>query len=247
MSKWINKTIGKQGISRSYSMILSLSLCLCLGFTGFSQTSQDSLPLNKDFQFTDGLYENVAQLRSNQPAVQLATLGGSLVFMENNMLLKIETLHPKGYPEEPYNLKAVEVIAYQGLPFFRVDEDSLRGFTVYAGLRVRGRLSYYSYEEIYTDSVLISAYNPATGKPFRQQQVSRDQVVEMRKVVDLSTGERFDFELENMYHLLADDPSLIKTLKSMPEEEAQEKIERFLLIYDDRNPLYLPKISKTNN
>jgi len=228
----------------SFFFYISLCLFFCFETTLLAQTKLDSLPLDKDFQFTNGLYTDVAELRTNRPKVLLETLGGSLVFMENSVLLKIEELHPKGYPNSTYDLNTIEVIVYQGLPFFRIDQDSTRGFTVYAGLRVRGRLSYFSYEQSYTDSVLISAYNPATGKPFRQQKMARDQVTQMRKVVNLATGERCDFELDNMYHLLADDPSLIKTLRAMPLEEARQKIERFLLIYDDRNPLYLPKITE---
>lgn len=240
MRKKIIHTMASIGKGSKQISMLVCFFVIGLTFNMSAQTT-DSLPLNKDFEFTNGLYKDVAQLRTNQPEVLLKHLSGSLVFMENDYLLKIEKLYPQGHPEMVYDLTEIEVVTYQGLPFFKVAEDSLRGYTSYAGLRVRGRLSYFSYEYAYQDSVMIKAYNPATGRPFRQQKVATPKVNEVRKVINIATGESLDFELENMYLLLADDPSLINTLKSLSPAEAREKMERFLLIYDDRNPLYLPQ------
>ncbi len=239
----MKKVSKKYGLLPERVAVFILNILLCLSFfSALGQTSTDSLVLfNKDFQFKDGLYSNVEQLRANQPQMVLENLGGSLVWQENAYLLKIEELYPMGRPDLQLNLDDFEIITYKGLPFFKVFEDSIRGFTAYAGLRVRGRLSYFSYERSYTDSVMIKAYNPATGKPFRQQKMARPQRENIKKVINIATGQRFDFELENMFILLEDDPSLLKTLKALPRKEALEKMERFLLIYDDRNPLFLPK------
>jgi len=238
MKKVIKQYLFPEGVA---AFILNTLLCLSF-FSALGQTSTDSLVLfNKDFQFKDGLYKNVEQLRSNQPQVALENLSGSLVWQENAYLLKVEELHPMGRPDLQFNLDDFEIITYKGLPFFKVFEDSVRAFTAYAGLRVRGHLSYFSYERSYTDSVMIKAYNPATGRPFRQQKIARPQRENIKTVINIATGERFDFKLENMFILLEDDPSLLKTIKALPPEEAREKMERFLLIYDDRNPLFLPK------
>lgn len=222
--------------------VLTLNLMLFFFSTlVLGQTTDSLVLLNKDFQFKDGIYQNIGQLRTNQPQIALENLGGSLVWQENAYLLKIETLYPIGRPDLLFDLNEFEIITYKGLPFFRVFKDSIRKFTAYAGLRVRGRLSYYSYERPYTDSVIIKAYNPATGKPFRQQKIATSQFEDIKKVINIATGQLLDFSLDNMFILLKDDASLLKTLEALPAEEAREKMERFILIYDDRNPLYLPK------
>ena len=234
---WINCSAFKTS-----AFTLLLCCCCCCYTMAWGQTNSDSLVLlNKDFQFRDGIYHNIEQLRANQPQIALENLGGSLVWQENAYLLKIETLYPMGRPDLEFKLDDFEIVTYKGLPFFRVFTDSIRGFTAYAALRVRGRLSYYSYERSYMDSVMIKAYNPATGQPFRQQKMARPQLENIKKVINIATGQLLDFTLDNMFLLLEDDPSLIKTLEALSVEEALKKMERFLLIYDDRNPLYLPK------
>lgn len=234
---------------KSYLSLLALFVCCfyAQAQTTDSLTQADSIvAFNKDFLFTDGIYKNLEQLKTNKPVVQLAFLGGSLVYQESEYLLKVEKLHPQGHPEKSYELEDYPIISYKGRPFFKIGKDSIRNFYTYAGLRLRGMLSYYAYEQTYIDSVLIQAYNPATGVPFRSQMMSTEQSTSIRKVVNMETGELFDFDLENMPLILAADTQLLKTFEAMNKQEALEKMERFLLIYDDRNPLFLPKAVEKN-
>ncbi|PSR11978.1 MAG: hypothetical protein DA408_20020 [Bacteroidetes bacterium] len=218
---------------------LLLLLGLLVQLSG--QAAVDSVAVDVNFQFVDGLYPNVAALKAHRPALVFGNLAGKLVLQEEEYLLKVESLYPKGRPDLAIPLADIGVICFNGLPYFRAYEDSLRQFTVYAGLRVRGRLSYYTYEQQQPDTVLVKAYNPVTGRPFRQQAIIRTLPQLVEKVVDLATGLYYDFNLENMLHLLAADPALVSSLRELEPAEAEARLQRCLLIFDDRHPLYLPK------
>lgn len=218
-------------------------------FLGAQTTSvaTDSLLLDVNFRFTDGLYSNASTLRTNQPNVTFKYLAGQLVLQEEGYLLKVESLHPQGRPDIPVDLEEVDFICVNGMPYIRAFVDSARQFTVYAGLRVRGRLCYFAYEQIRPDTVLIKAYNPLTGKPFREQNVVRDKIHLTERILELTNGEISPFNRDHLLRLMADDPALVKTLASLPVPEAEKRLQRTLLIYDDRHPLYLPaRIQETN-
>lgn len=205
-----------------------------------AQSSGDTLPVDRNFRFTDGLYADIVQLRTNRPSISFKHLAGNLVLQEEEHLLKVENLHPQGRSDLPIPLEDVDFICVNGLPYIKAYIDTARQFTVYAGLRVRGRLCYFAYTQNLADTVLIKAYNPLNGRPFRQQNVIRDKKELVEKVLNLATAEIADFNLENLLYFFADDKKLIRTLEGLSENEANERLQRCLLIYDDRNPIYLP-------
>lgn len=215
-----------------------LCIALLTGFFGYGQ--EDSLPVNRDFLFTDGLYAELTDLPQNQPTRALLGIDGQMVLQQEDYSLKVERLHPKGRPELAIDLNSVAAIVIKGIPYLRVQVDTVHGFTEYAGLRVRGRLSYFTYEHNGQDSVLIKAYNPATGRAFRQQKVVRPKKETRELVLNLATAEILDFTPENMERLMANDEQLLQTLRSLDEEEVASRLYRLLLIYDDRHPLLLP-------
>jgi hypothetical protein len=230
-------------------MKYGLNLVLLFFFIGLQAqtTANDSLLVDVNFRFTDGVYENAEALRTNQPSVAFKFLAGNLVLQEEEFLLKVETLFPKGRPDLPMELQQVDFICVNGLPYIRAYVDTIRNFTVYSGLRVRGRLCYFAYEQNQPDTVLIKAYNPRTGKPFRQQNVIREKNRLTERILVLATGEISPFDRVNLLRLMATDVALTKTLESLTVKEAEERLQRTLLIYDDRHPIYLPARSEPSN
>jgi hypothetical protein len=220
-------------------LLVSLTHFLPLGAVNWLFT--DSLQaVDVNYRFVDGVYTSIEALKTNVPSFTLANISGSLVLQEEEYLLKVEKLFPRGRADMPLELANFQVICINGLPYVQAYTEEERAYTVYAGLRVRGRLCYYSYEKNYPDTVLIKAYNPVTGRPFRQQNIVRDQAQLHEKVLDFSTGVVYDFNLENMLVLLASDKPLISTLTKLSREEAYARLQKCLLIFDDRHPLYLP-------
>lgn len=215
-----------------------LIIALLASYTGYSQ--EDSLPVNRDFLFTDGLYADLTDLQQNMPSRTLLGIDGQMVLQQEDYSLKVEQLYPKGRPELAIDLNTISAIVIKGIPYLRVQQDTVLGFTEFSGLRVRGRLSYFTYEHNGQDSVLIKAYNPQTGRPFRQQKVVRPKKETRELVLNLATAEILDFTPENMELLMADDEQLLQTLQSLEEDEVESRLHRLLLIYDDRHPLLLP-------
>jgi hypothetical protein len=226
---------------------LNLVLWFCFVSLQAQTTVADSLLVDVNFRFTDGLYADAEALRTNQPSMAFKVLAGNLVLQEEEYLLKVESLFPKGRPDLPIKLQEVDFICVNGLPYIRAYEDTTRNFTVYAGLRVRGRLCYFAYEQNQPDTVLIKAYNPMTGRPFRQQNLIREKPRLTERILVLATGEISPYDRMNMIRLMADDVALTKTMESLTVQEAEERLQRTLLIYDDRHPIYLPARSEPTN
>jgi hypothetical protein len=222
-----------------------LWLYLLLTWTpGFLLAQADSVLLDKAYRFVDGAYGSWADLLENRPTYSLARLDGSLVLQAQEYTLKVERLHAIGRPDLPFDLQDLPVICLNGLPYVRTYFDSVRQFTVYAGLRVRGRLSYFAYELPVQDTVLIQAYNPYNGRPFRQQHVVKPGVALQEYLLNLTTGEVWPYTLPNLLTAIADDPALVKSLAQRSPEEARERMQKVILIYDDRHPLYLPQVRR---
>jgi hypothetical protein len=219
-------------------MLLYLLLS-CSGLGAWAQ--QDSVLLDKAFRFVDGAYASWDALLRNSPTYSLARLDGSLVLQAEAYLLKVERLHPKGRPDLPFDLSELPLICLNGLPYVRAAYDTARQFTVYAGLRVRGRLSYFAYELPVKDTVLIQAYNPYNGRPFRQQEMVKPGVELQEYLLDLTTGQIWQYTLPNLLEAIADDPALVESMVQRTPAEARERMQRVILIYDDRHPLYLPR------
>ena len=213
----------------------------------YANSQTDTALVDVNFKFTDGLYSDVTSLRANRPDQLFNTLAGNLILKEEEYLLKVETLHPQGRPDLPIVLDEIAFIVVNGLPYVQAYQDSARQYTVYSGLRVRGKLCYFAFAQNQPDTILIKAYNPVTGRPFRQSNVVRDREEVVEKVLNLQNGEIVDYNIDNLLVLFAEDPALVKSLSNLSPEEAEERLQKVLLIYDDRHPIYLPVAQPTNN
>lgn len=87
--------------------------------------------------------------------------------------------------------------------------------------------------------VQVAAYNPLTGRPFRVGTVEREEEIIVEKIMRFETGEVAEFTFENVLAWIQDDPLLVETILELPDEEKQEKLFKCLLIYDDRNEVFL--------
>jgi len=229
-------------------MRIALTSIFLVVFAILSAKSQvDSALVDVNFRFTDGLYKNVEQLRTNRPESRFSVLAGNLLLQEEDYLLKVDKLYPKGRADLPIALEEIGFMVINGIPYVRAYKDGERDFTVYSGLRVRGKLCYFAFAQNLPDTILIKAYNPLNGRPFRQQNVVREKEQLVEKVLNLHNGEVVDYNLDNLLELFAEDPALVKSLRNLSEAEARDRLQRCLLIYDDRHPIFLPAAEPQNN
>ncbi|MEZ4986953.1 MAG: hypothetical protein R2795_18270 [Saprospiraceae bacterium] len=222
-------------------------LLISWGLHGQEAPLPDSQRVDVSYAFRDGVYSQLTDLRLNTPTIAFKNLGGQMVLQADEWLLKVETLHPLGRPDLEIPLDQVAAICVDGMPYVFAYKDSLRRFSVFAGLRVKGLLSYYAYDTLAYDTVMVRAYNPVNGRPFREKAVARPRAELTEKIIHLGTGQTWDFDPEGMAQAIADDAVLTATLKSLTEEEQLARLQKILLIYDDRHPLWLPVIKDGSN
>lgn len=211
-----------------------LLLLLC-----FSVRGQDSMLVTKNFHFADGLYRSMAELQANRPAYSLEAV--DMRFFTNPMtsLTQLEYVASKQTGEE-LDAGQFWALVLEGIPSVRVPRNEInKDLPTFAALKLRGKICYYTYPDWRRRKVSIAAYNPATGRPFRQGQVEREEEVIVEKMLHFETGEVADFTLENFLRWIADDPVLLETFGELNPEEQREKMFKGLLIYVDRNPTYL--------
>jgi hypothetical protein len=212
-----------------------------MGFSGQLAGQDDSLILTKNFKFRDGIYLSLEQLHRNRPAYTWDELDASLVTNPQTFVTKAERIRPlETEAQDSFRLDDIWAVSLGGIPYIRLEEVSIPGgMAVFAGLRVRGKICYFSYEGQVTHMVEVKAYNPLTGRPFRSATVPREERVAIEKMMRFETGEIKDFTPENFLEWIEDDPLLWQTVKELRPEEAKEKLFKSLLIYVDRKLVYV--------
>ena len=201
--------------------------------------AQDTLALTKKFKFRDGLYQSFAAFNQNQPDLSWVGLVASSVISEENQTIKIEWVRQKGEESQPMDLSGLWGICVNGVPYIQVERGK-NDFATFAALRVRGKICYYVFETVETEMVEIAAYNPLTGRAFRKAKLPRDKQVTQDMMLDFVSGKTAEFNTSNfMDWVRDDDEALWRSLAELPKAEAEEKLFKCLLIYDDRNPVYV--------
>jgi hypothetical protein len=210
------------------------TICLLFPFFSHSQTL-----ITKNFEFMDGVYLTLDALQKNTPDYDWRDLKSNLAANPQTYMTQVEYLMEKSTGD---TLVTDEVFAVclGGIPFVRLEREAIsKELTTFAGLRVRGRYSFYTYEDVQTKMVPISAYNPINGKPFRTAMVKREETVQFGKLMNFETGETVDFTKRNFLKIIQEDKELTKAVEELQGEDIIDKLFKCLLIYDDRHPIYV--------
>ncbi|MCO6480550.1 MAG: hypothetical protein J5I94_28160 [Phaeodactylibacter sp.] len=221
-------------------MKLRLWLYFTLFFYGALAAAQpDSVQVTRNFEFADGIYLSFEELQANRPSLKWEDVDAQLVASQQSFTAQVAYIRRKDGGELPPD--SIWGLCLQGTPFIRLPDTAMgREAMAFAGLRVRGRICYYTYEVEETRMVEIAAYNPLTGRPFRKGAVSKQVALVREKMLHFENGRQAAFSRENLLDWIKDDPQLWRTVADLSDEEAQEKLYKCLLIYDDRNPAYVP-------
>jgi len=225
-------------IPGALGLYVSLLLLFCLLPVSF-YAQQDSVMLDKSFQFADGVYLSFDAFRANEPSYEWRELDAKVAGTPGSFSAQADFFITKA--GDTLSRADIWGICLNGLPYVCLkNEEAGEGPIKFAGMKVRGRLCLYEFETQKTEWVEIAAYNPLTGKPFRRGKVSKSVTTEHQYLLDLTTGEIKPFNRSSLLSFIEDDEQLWRTVRDLSEEEAGEKLYRCLLIYDDRNPIYLP-------
>ncbi len=213
-----------------------LLFLLSLPMIGLAQP--DSLLVTKNFKFKDGLYARFEQFQRDQPAYLWEDIRISLASNPQTFLIQVEKVQTRD--GEPIPIESLWGLTVQGIPYIRVDPQlSDKPLPAFSAFRVRGKLCFFEFPVDTVERVSISAYNPLTGKPFREGVVDKPITLWYKYLVPFATGEVIPFTLDHFLDLIQDDPVLHRTYRNLSPEEAEERLFKGILIYDDRNPVYL--------
>ena len=137
-------------------------------------------------------------------------------------------------------MNKIWAVVLGGIPYTRLKAlDGSSGLAHFVGWQVRGKICYYTYDETLQKEIPMEAYNPLTGKAFRSGVITRETIINREKIVRFDTGEILDFTKDNLLLWIEDDAALSKSVQALSPEEVEEKLFKCLLIYDDRNLVYL--------
>ena len=106
-------------------------------------------------------------------------------------------------------------------------------------MQVRGKICYFAFEQLQQQEIPMSAFNPVTGRAFRTSTITQDILIKKEQMLDFETGAISDFSKRNLIDWVAQDKALVKSIQALSDDEADEKLFKCLLIFDDRNPIYL--------
>ena len=153
--------------------------------------------------------------------------------------LKVEMVEVSEEKEIQYrnvDLESIWGICLDGIPYIRLSREELKKENVvFAGMKLRGKICYYEYEEFVIEKKEMSAYNPVTGYPFRTKDVDVKVKLIHQNMLHFETGETAVFSKENFKEWIKDDKRLYETVSELSTQEVEDKLFKCLLIYDDRN------------
>ncbi len=217
-----------------------LGILLIIGIGNLS--AQDTLAVvTKNYKFNDGIYFSFSDFQKNTPVLVWQELQGNVFSNPENFTVKAEVLKQKSLGPSAENLlDSIWGFTIGGIPYFKIEKEKNTPLTLFAGMRVRGELCYFSYQAREEKEIVFSAYNPVTARPFRSSTEKRSLKIKKEKLLLMKTGEVMDYNFENMMICLKDDPVLLRALNQIEYYELEEKMFKCLLIYNDRH------IIKTN-
>jgi hypothetical protein len=226
-----------KGFVLTYRFVFLICLILVLPFTMDGQ--RDSMvQITKNFSFEDGVYLSHQDFVRNQPTYTWQEVNGNMHTNPQDFLTKVQYLrHEESGKELTGDIWG---LCLGGIPYIRLERKEEEELITFAGLRVRGKICYFTFEEEQVRKIKMSAYNPRNGRPFRTGVVERSEVVQEERMMQFETGLIRAFTVDYFKEWIQDDPGLLQSVDDLSQEEARKKLFKCLLIYDDRNTVMVP-------
>ena len=203
--------------------------------------------VTKNFQFTDGVYLSLESWQKNQPdysweAVKSNVFTNPQTFITQVAWMVIEEGELAG---DSIQLENIWGVCLAGIPYIQIDRKQARkDLATFAGLQVRGNICYFAFERVETKKIWMPVYNPVSGKPFREKVIEREVEYVEERLLRFETGESVRFTYRNFLAWIQDDEQLTQSVLELNNTEVQEKLFKCLLIYDDRNPVFIQAKTK---
>jgi hypothetical protein len=218
-----------------YHLIFTLfSLFLLRGVSAQNQTL-----ITKNFKFKDGIYRQFTHFQRNQPDMVWEDVETNLVTSTQTLQTQIEFLKHKK-TKESLSIDSVWGIVVDGIPYVKLPKEAQKKTaTIFSGLTLRGKICYFQFEDMQERKVPMTVYIPETGQPYFTKNMVKKEPVTREILLKFETGEMQDFTLFNLKNWISDDKDLLTTINDLKPKEVPEKLFKCLLIYNDRNPVFI--------
>ncbi|MCP4439177.1 MAG: hypothetical protein GY810_09565 [Aureispira sp.] len=199
--------------------------------------------ISKKMRFKNGVYTSFDDFHQNKPLYKL----GQVKYFDYNLdkeknILFLDNL---AIEELPYSdIKSLENIwgiCVKGIPYIKVipEVQSSKNEVYFVQFYVLGSISYFYYQTFVNKTVMMAIYNPITGTKVAEKPIVNKEKVLVKKILNFQTGQIKTFNKENVKNWIANDSKLTESIDKLNDDEIEEKLFKTLLIYNDRNPVYL--------
>ena len=227
--------MGKKWIV-DFSFILGMGLLMIAGNLSAQEVQKKQEVVTKNYKFNDGIYFSFSDFQKNSPVLAWDEMQGNIFSNPEAFTVKAEILKRKSTgPTQENLLDSIWGFTMGGIPYIKIEQEKKEPLTLFAGMRVRGKLCYFTYEVREEKEIVFSAYNPVTYQPFRSSKEKRNMKIKKEKIILFETGKVIDYNYENMAVILQDDPTIFRALNQIEDWELEEKMFKCLLIYNDRH------------
>ena len=195
--------------------------------------------VTKNFRFADGVYLSLQELQANRPTYRWEDVEVVHFTNPQTSLTQVEQIMMKK-DSQAIDLGSAWALVMDGIPSIRIPQGEIKkDLPAFAALKLRGKICYFTYPDWRTKKLYVAAYNPLTGRPFRQGHVEREEEIIVEKMLHFETGAMADLTVDNFLKWIADDEPLLSTYLELPPDERKEKLFKGLLIYADRNETFI--------
>jgi hypothetical protein len=204
--------------------------------------AQDSLLLSNEFEFNDGIYATFDALKANRPTYTWAQVEASAHLNKDKYIVqfqRIERLDTALQQRIVLQQNDFWGVCVNGVPYIRI-VDTATALPKFVGLRTRGRIAYFYYETEAKEKVPMIIYDPRTQQPVWREVIENKKSITQYQILHFENGEILNFDKQNLQKWLKPDAALSETLRDI-DAAATDKLYKILLIFNDRNPFFMPQ------
>lgn len=211
---------------------LSIILLFSLASKLYSQS--DSVAFSKDFILYEGLYLSYTDLRHNWP------------IPKEKIITKIEKDQLEFYSKliEDDNIEYIErdgnkatIAAEKVWGFCQNNVIYLNSNKSFFRITVFGAISFFLASVPVTYAT--PGYNVFINGPVGNSTTTAKEIREY--LMDFYTGNRLEFNLENLESMLKRDDEIYKEFMALPRKKKKDQATRFIRKYNEKHPVYFPK------
>jgi hypothetical protein len=226
-------------------------LAFSIAFPSLAQPKDTSnlVRFTPEFKFTDGIFLNFAQVKTNSPLPKSKVLT-TIDFNDDDFFAQIFKEKLINFYDELGLKQSVETkniwgFARNGNLYIKVNDELNR--ITYIGSISHFIANITNYSNRAYDPYMNNYYNPYNaynynyGNPYGNNVPNK----EVRQfILDFETGKVLDFDVKGIESILVRDPKLYDEFAALSSRKQKQLKFLYLRKFNERNPLYFPDKSK---